>query len=1172
MKQADFVGGSMFGWKLSMHLYTRSVPEIFEFRRRGFKATFSAIVMASWLALISPVYAVSIDWDNLGVGNLTSIATGQVAQSLDDAGNCVITPPFTDCEVEATITWELNNDGNGGQLDCGFGANSCVRYYNDQIGGITDGDLRLGVNATAADGGDDDMRMCVEFNREVEGLQFDVLDIDDASWDDSVEITYVPFVNSTPILARADLVNAIAFGDVTTGTDPNHVIAHDPANAAPDNEVLGWGAIQNPPAGNANAGDDGGNVSIDFGTQQVGGFCIRYFAGPNSNGNPGFQWIALSQLTWTTTLPVDLAHVDSSKIGRFLTVEWSTSAESFNLGFNLWGEKDGEWFALTRNMLASNAVDSMKQQSYEKRVRLSRELSDITQFGLSSVDALGNEEFYGPFTVGERYGEAVLPAPIDWQSTVAQHAERMQARGFTLHNGRWKRTSSSSHVDAVTVRADVDFSESGIARVNHRDLLAAGLDLRGVHKNQIAVSHRGNAIVRRIGKTVRGVFGEDSYIDFYAAPLDQELALYNSKNTFQISQEPNLVRRARAINVDDPATKVSSFSAQTKIENDALYLNLSKAGSPWMEKSYGLGAVKTTELLLPLPEGYLPGTDLSLEVNLHGGFDHPAIEDDHLLKIHVNGQEQAAHQWAGIAPATIEVPVSASVLSTDEQNIVTLEGVSNSAGFALQYLDNYSIQYAVDRSALIGMQGFTLGQDGDHLEFLRAEVSGAQAYAVDDTGNFVRLRRTHAINSQATDRASRRLVQYARSSDENARYYVLKDEDFLSPVAITSVAILPTLTPQADLYIIAHPSFIGEELQAYADHKTALGITTEIVDYSLLREQIGHGFNDPFVIREFLRAQQASVYGSSALLVGGHSFDYLDLTGQGSISFIPTAYRQSSVIAYSPTDTPFTDTNGDGLSDVPIGRWPVRTLDDLSNIIAKSTAWGNGEGLASSDSVLLLAEKQDLNNGISFSQQLDDLSARFDPTNEHQGGFWGSVTRLYAADFLDSETPNADHKFAMQSELESGHGLTVFNGHGSTNSWTYSGLFRVSDIDQIQDQGKASIYFPLACYTTYYESISNDTLAHQLLFKPNGGAVMIVGAATLGDYTSNGRIFDRVMQFQVDKGTHLGRALMLAKQAIKGRDEEASNLWTMLGDPTLRFNSDYVKPAPVSEGVGEVED
>lgn len=1161
----------MFGWKLSMHSYTRSTSEINEFRRWGYKAMFGAIVMAGWLALVAPAHAVSIDWDNLGFANQTNIATGQVAESLDDAGNCTVSPPFTDCEVEATVTWELNNDGNGGQLDCGFGANNCVLFYNDQIGGITDGDLRLGVNATAADGGDDDMRMCVEFNREVEGLQFEVLDIDDASWDDSVEITYTPFVNSTPILARTDLINAVAFGDITTGTDPNHVIEHNPTNPAPDNEVLGWGAIQ-PAGGNAIAADDGGNVSIDFGTQQVGGFCIRYFAGPNSTANPSFQWIALSQLTWTTTLPVDLAHVDSSKVGRFLTVEWSTSAESFNLGFNLWGEKDGEWFALTRNFLPSNVIDSIKPQSYQRRVRLSRELRDINKFGLSSVDALGNEEFYGPFTVGESYGDAVLPAPIDWQSTGAQHAQRMQAKGFALHNGRWKKVRDSSQLDAATVRADIDFSTSGVARVHHQDLLNAGLDLAGVHKNQIAVSHRGNAVVRRIGKAVRGVFGKDSYIDFYAAPLDQDLALYNSKNTFQISQEPSLVRQARAIKADNPTAKVSSFSAISKVENDALYLNLSKSGSPWMDKSYGLGAVKTAELLLPIPEGYLSGSDLSLEVNLHGGFDHPAIEDDHLVRILVNGEEQAAHQWAGIAAATIEVPVSASLLSNDEQNVVTLEGVSNSAGFALQYLDNYSMQFAVEQTAVIGMQGFSVGQAGDHLEFTRAEVSGAQAYAIDDAGNLVRLRRTRATNSEASDVASRRVVQYARSSDENARYYILKNEDFLSPMAVTSVSITPSLTPQADLYIIAHPSFIGEELQAYADHKRALGITTEIVDYGLLSEQIGFGFNDPFVIREFLRIQEAALHGSSALLVGGHTFDYLDLSGQGSISFIPTAYRQSSVIAYSPTDTPFTDTNDDGLSDVPIGRWPVRTTDDLNIIIAKSTAWGNGEGLASSDSVLLLAEKQDLNNGISFSQQLDDLSARYDPTNEHQGGFWGNVTRLYASDYLESETPNADHKSAMISELEAGHGLTVFNGHGSTNSWTYSGLFRVSDIDQIQDQDKASIYFPLACYTTYYESISNNTLAHQLLFKPSGGAVMIVGAATLGDYTSNGRIFDRVMQYQIDQGTHLGQALMLSKQAIKGRDEEAANLWAMLGDPTLRFNSDYVKPSPVADEVGEASD
>jgi len=360
------------------------------------------------MTLANSAMAVSIDWDNIGVGNATNLASGQVVQSLDDAGNCTIAPPFTDCEVDATITYQLGNDGNGGQLNCGWGGNNCVRFYNDQIGGITDGDLRFGVDATAADNGEDDLRVCIEFNREVEGLQFDVLDIDDASWDDSVEVTYVPFVNSTPILSRTDLVNASMFGDITTGTDPNHLIEHSPGSPAPNNEVLGWGAIQAPPAGNATAADDGGNVTIDFGTQQVGGFCIRYFAGPDSAADPGFQWIALSQLTWTTTLPVDLAHIDSSKTGRHLNVEWSTTAESFNLGFNLWGEKNGEWVALTRNPVPSKVVDSVSALQYQKRIKLRRADKDITRFGISSVDVLGSEQFYGPFEIGERYGEVVL--------------------------------------------------------------------------------------------------------------------------------------------------------------------------------------------------------------------------------------------------------------------------------------------------------------------------------------------------------------------------------------------------------------------------------------------------------------------------------------------------------------------------------------------------------------------------------------------------------------------------------------------------------------------------------------------------------------------------------------------------------------------------------------------
>ena len=80
---------------------------------------------------------------------------------------------------------------------------------------------------------------------------------------------------------------------------------------------------------------------------------------------------------------------------------------------------------------------------------------------------------------------------------------------------------------------------------------------------------------------------------------------------------------------------------------------------------------------------------------------------------------------------------------------------------------------------------------------------------------------------------------------------------------------------------------------------------------------------------------------------------------------------------------------------------------------------------------------------------------------------------------------------------------------------------------------------------------------------------MLVGAATLGDFTSNGRIADRVMQSQIDDQLDLGGALMTAKRAMGVNKQEAANLWTMLGDPTLRFNANFIKPVDAGDGITE---
>ncbi len=1112
----------------------------------------NVLISVSAFGVVTTALAVDIDWQNLGQGNSTVLTSGSVVT----ATNNTCTAGVNSCDATATVTYQINNNGQGGELACGWNSGAvCAAYFNTEFGGINNDNIRFALDATGGDN-NDHMNVCVAFDRVVKGLSFDILDVDDAGWDDVVELYYTSSPSATPMQSRTDLINAADFGDVSTGTDANHVIAHDPSFAAPNNEAKGWGAIQ-PEGGNAANGDDGGNISIDFDDTDVWGFCMRYWAGPTSATNPPFQWIGISSLSWTSTLPVNLDYFSSQHTGQNLEFKWSTSSESFNVGFNLWAEIDGEWQSLNKNWIRSKRLNAYSSSTYKKSIKINRNRENITKVGISSVDSRGNEEFYGPFEIGETYGEVTLPEPISWEYAVAQKSIKLRNKGYIKVNNRWiKPRANISASEPSHLRADIVLSQSGMVRIHHRELIKAGLDLTGLRPHEIAVSYQGNPVTRRvsIGRGER-TFNRRSYIDFYADNVKGELSLYNDQNIYQISANNELVSRAKKIRFKGEPNGLKPIIRTLSFEQDRLYVNSSKLGSPWVDEAIGYGGSSTMERRFTLPSDYIEGNDISLNIDLIGGFDFQEIENDHIASIRINGHTISTHKWGGVDAQNLSIAIPATFIKSGE-NSLQIEVKNNTYGFALQYFDRYEIHYPSEPLAIGGTAEFAFNQDSDSssVQLSKNTRQKLWVYARDTIGNLVSLstRPTKLWRSADTE-----TIVLPRLSAPEARYMVLSKELFKKPASIEVVKTKDLQVEEADLYIVADASFTGQVLDDYVNFKRTLGIRTVVVTYQSLVEQLGLGMDNPMVIHKFLIQQNAAATKASVLIVGGHTYDYLNKTGQGSVSFIPTLYRRSNIIEYSPTDTPITDLDLDGLADVAVGRWPVRTIEQLEAIVSKSIKWASGEGLANTSSVLLISENDDKNSGVSFSQQLNELASRFDTQNQSYPDYWSSITRIYSQDYDDTATQQRD----IRSSMNSGNSLTIYNGHGSPTSWSYKRLMDVNGVNSLEQNSMPGILIPLACYTTYYETISNESLANKLLFKKDGGAVMIAGAATLGEYTHNGKMLNRIMKYQARDGVAMGEAIKMAKRSFGKNKTEHSNLWTLLGDPTLRFNANYQREA-----------
>ena len=218
--------------------------------------------------------------------------------------------------------------------------------------------------------------------------------------------------------------------------------------------------------------------------------------------------------------PVTISSAKVSRVGRRAIFTWETAAETFNLGFNLWGETSEGWVQLNNRLITGASTDSGETRSYRQTRRLSRqERREITQYGISSVDNTGYEEFYGPFSEGQAYGEEANNEPVDWTTTRNAFEESMRERGFTRVNNRWRRLSESAEsfieqrnlgIDRTVF--DINVESTGIHSISGAELIALNPSWNRIRLNRIALTLNGDAVPRHIVSSNRRLNASDRII------------------------------------------------------------------------------------------------------------------------------------------------------------------------------------------------------------------------------------------------------------------------------------------------------------------------------------------------------------------------------------------------------------------------------------------------------------------------------------------------------------------------------------------------------------------------------------------------------------------------------------------------------------------------------------
>jgi len=511
------------------------------------------------------------------------------------------------------------------------------------------------------------------------------------------------------------------------------------------------------------------------------------------------------------------------------------------------------------------------------------------------------------------------------------------------------------------------------------------------------------AVLMRKGVLSRALAADPDGIWFFAPEYRDS---YTDLNATFVPASPRAVgnpRPSRGRPAGRPATGTRVI-AKARAEEDAMYaLGATGSPDPWLYNCYL--SERSGEQTVTLEVGNLEPCAPTLRVALYGYTEDARIDPDHELVVSVNGLAREHLKWDGRGYRRFEIELPEGAIQEGANTVSLLApGTPAIPRGHMVILDYVELEY-VSRVSLehgpvaLEVDGVCVVDVGGHES--RDATQGVWALEVDPAG---RARRVPTRPGPRSTRFSARpgFAHYVATSAQ-----VRSAED----VRRANVMDVPTGTE----YLAVGPEEFRETARPLLDFHRARGLSAEYVSLEQAVDSCGHGRYGAGAIINTVRA----VGPKYVLLVGDNGYDYLDHTGAGVDPMVPSVLVPSSRLCETNADALFGDLDGDGVPEVPVGRLPVRTHDELARLIAKIV----GHDVAGS-----------VPAGVLVADDADS-KCDFPAAQRRVAGAFPEVA--WAELYLGVHGDSAYIRNGLTEAVNAGTDLVVYQGHG-TRSWLAS--------------------------------------------------------------------------------------------------------------------------------------
>ena len=420
---------------------------------------------------------------------------------------------------------------------------------------------------------------------------------------------------------------------------------------------------------------------------------------------------------------------------------------------------------------------------------------------------------------------------------------------------------------------------------------------------------------------------------------------------------------------------------------------------------------------------------------------------------------------------------------------------------------------------------------------------------------------------------------------DSLRTFVAHKSDYFSVETVGKLANQDLHEMDAIDYVIVYNPKFKNEAEKIADfHRSRGSLNILTIEPSIIYNEFSSGAKDIGALRNFMRMLYDKANGDPKLqpkyllLFGDASYDPLDrlpdntnliLTYQSSNSLSPTVSFATDDF-YGLLDAN-EGANANGGLDIGIGRFPVSTVKQAQEVIAKVFRYhaepgiNNGNGASCSNGNGGISNLADWRNISCFVGDDEDSNTHLIQSDYLANYVWNkypiyNIDKIFFDAYPQIITPGGqrypDVKDAIKNRVEKGALIINYTGHGGEEGWAHESVLEVSDINNWSNTNNMPLFVTATCEFSRYDDPKRISAGELVLLNPNGGGIALLTTSRV-TYSSTNFVLSKVVYrhiFEKNNGAYycLGDIVRISKNGAG--NVSANKNFVLLGDPALTLS------------------